>query len=209
MTIDSIDGLKGKKLPLYLAGFKSGKLSPYEGGTHVPAFWRWKGVLAEGIDIPALTAHIDLFKTFSDLAGAAIPEGTQEIDGRSMLPLLENPKAKWPDRELFVHCGRWRKGTDPDKAKFEKCAVRTQRWRLVNDSELYDIANDPYESTNVIDQYPEVVAKLQKAYDEWWVETLPLMVNENVPLAEEHPQEVRYEKQLREKGIPDWVPPQI
>ncbi|MCG8650042.1 MAG: sulfatase-like hydrolase/transferase, partial [Pirellulales bacterium] len=37
--------LNGKPVSLFTAGFKTGKGSPYEGGTHVPAFWRWKGVL--------------------------------------------------------------------------------------------------------------------------------------------------------------------
>jgi arylsulfatase len=201
--------LNGKEIPLYTAGFKSGKLTPYEGGTHVPAFWRWKGVLSDGVDISALTAHIDLYKTFCELAGVKIPKDIQKLDGRSMVPLLEDPEARWPDRELFFHCGRWPKGSDPDKAKYEKCAVRTQRWRFVNNNELYDIANDPYETTNVIDKYPKVVKKLRKAYDKWWVETLPLMVNEDVPLAKEHPQEIRYYKQVKETGIPEWVPPEI
>ena len=70
---------------MYTAGFKTGKGSPYEGGTHVPAFWRWKGVLGEGVDIPALTAHIDMFQTFCQLAGARDPGGLQKIDGRSLL----------------------------------------------------------------------------------------------------------------------------
>jgi arylsulfatase len=211
--------LNGESVGIYSAGFKTGKGSPYEGGTHVPAFWQWKGVLGEGVDISALTAHIDLYKTFCELAGAKIPKGIQKIDGRSMLPLLEDPKADWPDRELFVHCGRWNKkgaegrwgkgNTDPEKAKYKGCAVRTQRWRFVNNEELYDIANDPYEDINVIDKHPEVVAKLRKAYDKWWTETVPMMVNEDLPLAKEHPQVVRYEKQLKERGIPDWTPPKL
>lgn len=201
--------LNGKKVKIFTAGFKTGKGSPEEGGTHVPAFWRWKGVLGEGVDISALTAHIDLYKTFCELAGAKIPKGIQKIDGRSMLPLLEDPKADWVDRELFVHVGRWKKGEDPNKYKFKKCAVRTQRWRFVNNEALYDIANDPYESTNVIDKHPEVVKKLRKAYDQWWAQTLPLMVNEDRPYDKQHPQEVRYEKQLKERGIPDWTPPKL
>ncbi len=201
--------LNGEKLPLFLAGFKSGKLSPYEGGTHVPAFWRWKGVLPEGVDIPALTAHIDILPTFCDLAGVEIPGDIQELDGRSMLPLLKDPEAEWPDRELFFHCGRWGKGKDPNTGKYTNFAVRTQRWRWVNETELYDIANDPFESTNVIDEHPEVVARLRKAYEIWWEETLPFMVNEDVPLAAEQPQVIRYRKQLEEKGIPNWVPPEI
>jgi arylsulfatase len=199
----------GRNQKLFAGGFKTGKGSPYEGGTHVPAFWRWKGVLGEGTDIQALTAHIDLYKTFCELAGADIPSGIQPIDGRSMLPLLEDPKAPWADRNLFIHKGRWNKGEDPDKSKFKDCAVRTGRWRFVNNKELYDIPNDPYEATNVADQHPEVVEQLRKAYDRWWVETLPLMVNEDLPYAKEHPQEVRYEKQLRQRGIPDWDPPRL
>ena len=96
--------LNGKRTKLFAGGFKTGKASPYEGGTHVPAFWRWKGVLGEGKDIPALTAHIDFYKTFCDLAGAKITDKVQEIEGRSLIPLLENPAAKWDDRYLFHTC---------------------------------------------------------------------------------------------------------
>jgi arylsulfatase len=196
----------GKRVTHYTAGFKTGKNSPYEGGTHVPAFWCWKGVLGEGTDIPALTAHIDLYQTFCELAGAEIPGDIQKIDGRSMLPLLEDPKSDWADRHLFVHKGRWESGVDPNESKLKGCAVRNTRWRLVNDSELYDISNDPYESTNVIDQHPEVVEKLRIEYDRWWSETVPLMVNEDAVYDKEHPATLMYEKQLEEKGISDWVP---
>ncbi|MCA9139687.1 MAG: arylsulfatase, partial [Planctomycetales bacterium] len=199
----------GKQEKIFTAGFKTGKGSPYEGGTHVPAFWRWKGKLGEGVDISALTAHIDLYKTFCELAGVSIPSDIQAIDGRSLIPLLENPKAEWQDRELFVHQGRWEKGSDPNASKFKNCAVRTQRWRFVNNKELFDISVDPYESTDVSADHPEVITRLQKAYDQWWTDTVPLMVNEDAPYAERQPQEVRYEKQLAERGIPKWEPPAI
>ena len=197
--------LNGKKVTLFTAGFKTGKGSPYEGGTHVPAFWRWKGVLGEGVDINELSAHIDLYKTFCELAGVPIPSSVQKIDGRSMVPLLEDANADLPDRYLFTHVGRWK--NEPAKNKFKNCAVRTQRWRLVKNEELYDIVNDPYEKENVIADHPKVVADLRQQYDAWWTETLPLMVNEGVPFAEKQPQAERYEKQEAAKGIPDWNPP--
>ena len=199
----------GKRVPIFTAGFKSFKGSPYEGGTHVPAFWHWKGRLGEGVDIPALTAHIDLYRTMCDLAGVTIPDDIQQIDGRTMVPLLDDPTADWPDRNLFVHQGRWEKGEDPNLSKLKRCAVRTTRWRFVNNRELYDISVDPYEKTNVIDQHPDVVQELRDAYDQWWAETVPLMVNEDVPYSTDHPQDVRYEKQLAERGIPRWVPPEL
>jgi arylsulfatase len=199
----------GKRYPLFAAGLKNGKGSPNEGGTRVPAFWRWKGLLEEGADINTLAAHVDLFDTFAELAGAKIPPGTQPRDGRSLLPLLDRTTAQWDDRFLFTHVGRWGKGSDPDQAKFKSCAVRSEQYRLVNNRELYDINADPGETTNIIDQHPDVVKTMRAAYDKWWNETRPLMVNEAVPNSPTKPFWVLYEKQQSTAGIPDWVPPKF
>lgn len=188
------------------AGYKSGKGTPYEGGVHVPAFWYWKNVLPQGKEVNALTAHIDLFKTFCDLAGATIPADIQPLDGRSLVPLLENPNAEWEDRMLFTHRGRWDKGVKPERDI--NWAVRTQRWRLVG-SELYDIAHDPFESKDVSAEHPEICGQLKRAYLKWWDETRPLMINEDRECKVDEPLAVRYYKQKTERGIPDWIPPAI
>ncbi|WP_136061129.1 arylsulfatase [Pontiella sulfatireligans] len=202
--------LNGKKIKHFNANLRGGKNSPTEGGTHVPAFWQWKGMLKEGVDVDALTAHIDLYKTFCELADAKLPAKMQELDGRSLLPLLKDPKASWPDRELFIHCGRWNPGKR-DEFKFKKCAVRTERWRFVNNQNLYDISKDPSETTDVVDAHPEVVEKLRKSYDQWWALVQPLMVNEDLPKVapEDQPLAIRYDKQLKGKGIPEWAPEEI
>lgn len=202
--------LNGKDVRHFNANLRGGKNFPWEGGTHVPAFWYWKGVLGTGVDIDGLTAHIDLYKTFSELSGAELPSTMQELDGRSLLPLLADPKAEWADRNLFVHCGRWGPG-EVENSKFKKCAVRTQRWRFVNNKELYDISNDPSEKNDVSSQYPEVIAELRKAYDIWWESTLPLMVNEGLPKVqpEDQPLAIRYREQLEKTGIPEWAPDKI
>lgn len=196
-----------KEIPHFNAGLKGGKNSPHEGGTHVPFFVQWKGVLGEGVDVDALTAHIDLYPTFCELAGAALPEKMQPLDGRSLLGLLEDPQAAWADRTLFVHCGRWRNG-QRDKFKYNNCAVRTERWRLVNNEELYDISSDPGETVDVAAQNPEVVDQLRKSYDQWWAAAVGLMVNEGLPKVkpEDQPFAKRYKKQLKEQGIPQWMP---
>jgi len=206
--------LNGKKMEAFRAGYKWGKGRAYEGGTHVPAFWYWKGVLGEGVDIPALVAHVDLFKTFCDLAGAKIPDNIQSIDGVSMLPLLENPKESWPDRNVFIHRGRWGIGIDPNENKYNGGAVRTQRWRLIfpknstseDSAILFDISKDKFQTNNVTNQYPEVTKKLKKIYDQWWEETLPLLINENRKISDEFPLHTRFNKQLKESGISDWAP---
>lgn len=199
--------LNGKKIRHFNANLRGGKNSPFEGGTHVPAFWQWGDRLDKGVDIGGLTAHIDLYPTFCELAGVKLPSEMQDLDGRSLLPLLEDASGEWPDRELFVHCGRWNPGKR-EAAIFSKCAVRTEKWRFVNNQFLHDIESDPSESKDVSAAHPEVVARLQKRYQDWWDSTLPLLVNEDLPKvsAEEQPLAKRYEKQLAEKGIPDWAP---
>jgi arylsulfatase len=187
---------------LYNAGMRAHKGTVYEGGTRVPAFFRWPGQIDAGVDIDRLTAHIDLFPTLAELCSATVPPNIK-LDGRSMVPLLKDPKADWPDRSLFFHRGRWKRGKAA-QSKYENCAVRSQRFRMVNNSELYDIENDPGETTNVIEKHPEVVAKMRKAYDKWWAEVLPAMVNQDATFAKENPFRVHYLKQKAKKGIPAW-----
>ncbi|CAA6691549.1 MULTISPECIES: arylsulfatase [unclassified Lentimonas] len=200
----------GKSVDRFNAGMKGAKNSPHEGGTHVPAFWYWQGVLGAGVDIDVLTAHLDLYPTFAALAGATLPADMQELEGRSLLPLLENPEAAWPNRELFVHCGRWNPG-QRDKLKYRPSAVRTERWRFVNNQELYDISVDPKQTTDVAASHPEVIAELRKSYEAWWNSAVPLMVNEGLPKVEpeDQPFAIRYDEQLKEQGIPEWAPEEL
>lgn len=163
---------------LFNGGMRGNKGTPFQGGTRVGLLARWKGVLPEGAACPALTAHIDLFPTLCALAGAT-PPADKRLDGRSLLPLLQNPQSPWEDRMLFTHVGRWKPGTDPDEAKYKQCAVRTPRFRFVNNAALYEIASDPMEKTDVAAQHPEEVARLRAAYDAWWAEARPCMENEN------------------------------
>jgi len=209
----------GTREAAFNAGMRGGKGSVWEGGTHVPSFWYWQGVLDEGIDSPALTAHIDFFPTLCELAGAELPIGELKPKGRSLLPLLKNPNADWPDRKLFFHGGRWDDGTwstaTREESRYDRAAVRSERWRLVAELKdgnpvfwLSDIVADPGESINLAEQHPEVVTELKQAYDAWWKSTEPYLVNEGLPHIppEEQPLPMMYEKQLSEKGIPEWSP---
>lgn len=172
--------IHGEKFTPFNAGMRGSKCTPNEGGTRVPSFWVWKGHVEEGIDIPALAAHTDLYRTFCDLAGAKVPSGPLEPRGRSLVPLLENPSADWPDRTLFIHNGRWNPG-ERDQFKYKGCAVRTSRWRLVNNKQLYDILADRGQTKDVAAEHPKVVADLRKKFDAWWDTLPPLLVNEGLP----------------------------
>ena len=126
-----------------------------------------------------------------------MPDGVQP-DGRSLLPLLENPAAEWPDRYVFVHQGRWPRG-EAEAAKFANCAVRNARFRFVNNAELYDLQADPGETTNVIDQHPQVVADMRAAYDVWWQEARAGMVNEDAVGPNVNPFKALYWQQFGEQ----------
>jgi len=187
---------------LYNAGMRGNKGTAYEGGTRVPAFFRWPGRIRAAVDVDRLAAHIDIFPTLVKLCGATYPRELK-LDGRSLVPLLKDPKAAWPDRYVFVHVGRWPRGKASD-SKYARCAVRSQRFRLVNNKELHDIESDPGEKVNVIDEFPDVAVRMRQAYDRWWDEVLPAMVNEDVPYALQNPFKVLSAQQQAEKGIPAW-----
>ncbi len=186
---------------VFNAGMRGSKGTPYQGGTRVPAFWRWPAAWTGGVECSALTAHVDIFPTLAEIAGAKMDQRLREqVEGRSLLPLLKNRHADWPDRVLVTHVGRWKRGQAAE-AKFDHCSIRDSRFTLVNDVELYDLANDPAETKNVISEQSEEVAKLRAAYDRWWVSIQPMLVNENVTGPKVNPFKAKYWKQFG--GGPD------
>jgi arylsulfatase len=182
---------------LFNAGMRGRKGTPYEGGTRVPAFFRWRGKVQAGTNVGALTSAIDLFPTLAELCDLPLSESLN-LDGRSLVPLLRDPDTDWPDRFLFTHLGRWETG-QVAAAKHNMCAVRSPRYRLVNNRELYDIVNDPGEQINVLDQHPNVVAEMRKAYDDWWNSVQPRLVNEDVPFAAENAFATLYREQVEKQ----------
>ena len=197
------------------AGMKGRKGSVNEGGSRVPLFLRLPGLTKAGVDVDKMVRHYDLFPTLAELAGADLPKDYQ-LDGRSLVPLIKNPNAGWKDRYIFFHQGRWNKkgapgrwgrgNCDPDKSKYQRFAVRSENWRLVNKTTLYNISKDPSEKHNVIDKHPEVAAKMLKAYEAWWKQVRPMMVNEDAPLDSGKPFIEQFNKQKEEKGVPVWKP---
>ena len=183
---------------VFNAGMRGAKATPYQGGTRVPAFFRWPGTLTPG-DVDKLTAHIDIFPTFAELTGAAIPKGVK-LDGRSLVPLLENQSANWPERYVFTHVGRWETGKAAE-SKYAKCSVRNSRYSMVSIGpqkkwELYDIRSDPGEKKDIAAEHPDVIREMDLAYDKFWEEALAGMENENAVGPKTPPFQELYRKQF-------------
>lgn len=187
---------------IFNAGMKGSKVTPYQGGTRSPGFFRWPaGGIPAGAECDALSAHLDLFPTLAEITGATLTaEVKQQVEGRSLLPLLKNPKAEWTDRTLVHHVGRWATGKATE-SKYTKCAIQNSRFTLVNNKELYDLKADPGETKNVIAEHPEVVAELRDTYERWWTDVQPMLINENVVGPKMNPMKELYWKQFG--GGPD------
>lgn len=160
------NGPNGKR---YNANMKGTKGSVDEGGVRVPLFIRYPGKIKQGQMVKQIAAYVDLFPTLMELCGikakAALP-----LDGKSLLPLLQNPEAVWPERMLFTHVmgGGLREGLKPYPG-----AVRTSQYRLVVETErtrLYDMLKDPEQSEDIAEKLPSVREKLKAHYTAWFEE---------------------------------------
>ena len=164
----------------YNGEHKGKKNSVDEGGTRVPSFWRWPGVLQAGTDIDRISNHYDLLPTLAEIVGGN-PEQADQLHGRSLVPLIKTPETPWKDRYRVFHKGRWGKD-QAESSRDQGFAVRNQKFRLVGRDTLYDMENDPSQTKNVIDQFPKVAEAMNAHYDQWFDAALPNMVNEDAPL---------------------------
>jgi len=91
---------------------------------------------------------------------------------------------------------------------WKRFAVRNERFRLVENS-LYDMRADPGQTTDVAGKFPKIVKSMREAYEKFWKDTRPLMVNEDAPMSPTRPYHILYSKQLNEGGIPNWIVPKL
>ncbi len=145
-------------------GLRGVKGSPYAGGLRVPFFWQWLGTIPEGRDVDRVTAPIDVLPTLANLCGGGVP-GDRKIDGCDLSPLLldRQPVEQWPDRTIHI---QWHRGDFP--RPYVNTMSRNQRYKLAHGRELYDMQNDPGETTDVAMNHPQVVAQLRADYEAWF-----------------------------------------
>jgi arylsulfatase A-like enzyme len=124
------------------------KRSAYDESLRIPLLVRYPKRFSKGQARDELVLNIDLAPTFLELAGVAVP---REMQGRSWVPLLTGRSADWRKAflaEYFFELGF--PGTPT------VVAVRTETAKLIKYpghdewTELFDLANDPYETNNLI-----------------------------------------------------------
>lgn len=137
-----------------LRGFKG---SLEEGGIRTPIIVSWPARFSghRTIDTPVIS--IDILPTALDAVGVR-PPTEPPLDGKSLLPLLTDVSDSHHET-LY-----WSKGGDGE------WAVRRGDWKLravKEQMELFNLAKDPSERTNLLTQQPDIVRELRDAYNRW------------------------------------------
>lgn len=151
---------------------RSGKGSLYEGGIRVPLIVRLPGRTARGETCDEPVVCTDFFPTIVELCagGGAVPAPAGPLDGLSLVPLLEQPKAHLQREAIFFHYPHYYPTTTPASA------VRVGDWKLLeyfedHHVELYNLRDDLGERYELAGQQPERAARLRTRLHDWWKQT--------------------------------------
>ncbi len=146
------------KIPCDNGPYRDGKGSLYEGGTRVAAFANWPGHIKPGSVVGEMMHVVDMYPTLVGLAGGSTAR-SKPLDGLDMWPTISGGTPS-PRTEVVYNVEPFRAG------------VRQGDWKLIWRSplpegvELYDIAKDPGEATNLAAAHPDKVAALRKRANE-------------------------------------------
>ncbi len=141
-------------------GFRASKRSLYEGGVRVPGLLVWPNKIKQARveHAPAVTS--DYLPTIMDAVG--IPESRipHQLDGVSLMPLIEGASFKRKQPIGFM-CGK-------------RVSYLTERYKVTQKGsaspELYDLLADPYEQENIAAEHPEVTQDLKDQFLLWQAE---------------------------------------
>ena len=145
--------LTSSNLPL-----RGGKGQVYEGGIRIPFMMQWKGKLPAGAVYRRPVISLDVFATSAAVANAPITK-RRPIDGANLLPYLTGENASRPHDTLF-----WRLN--------QRTAVRVGDWKLLRNPqrrqegnwELYNLAEDLSETTDLAQRQPDRLDELKDAW---------------------------------------------
>ncbi|BDS08902.1 sulfatase [Oceaniferula spumae] len=167
--LSTSEGSPTSNLPL-----RAGKGWLYEGGIREPLIVRWPGVTKPGTTSAYQVTSTDFFPTILEAAGLdLLPE--QHIDGKSFTTALKDP-SKASDHALFWHYPHWgNQGGTPGGA------IRHGEWKMIRyyvpgrETQLFNLADDPGEQTNLADKHPEKLKELGEKMDALLKDTDALM----------------------------------
>ncbi|MCL4111755.1 UNVERIFIED_CONTAM: hypothetical protein GTU68_008357 [Idotea baltica] len=169
-------------------GMKGKKGSTDEGGVRSPLMMRWPGKIEPGLMVDKISSALDLLPTLTAMASIEY-ESVKELDGRSLTPLLMGEDGPWNERVRINH---WRGNT----------SVRSQRFLLDDEDQLFDMLIDPGQESNIAEEAPGIVDFLTAEKETWIASVLAELPSEDTrsfPVG--HP-DFRYTQVPARDGIP-------
>ncbi len=145
------------------AGFRGRKRDLFEGGIRVPALLEWPDRIphARDTNIPCCTS--DYYPTVMDVLGFIPESQPRPIDGISLLPLIEREMLERPTNIAFETMASTTEGP--------KAALIGNRYKLLSDLNstdmLFDLKDDPAETTDIAAENPQVVRKMRSELEQW------------------------------------------
>jgi len=177
-----------------------------EGGIRIPFIFKWPAELPKGTEYEQPVIALDLYSTFAAAAGS----GARTQDSVNLLPYLRGEDSGAPHEFLFwrakpsmaVRWGKWKMWkVNKTNLSFDDLNLNTRRLPRVDypgDSPLgqitvlYDLSVDIGEETNVVDQHPEIVERLERELQSWNSELAePIWLSNRSTLYELHGQMVQ------------------
>jgi arylsulfatase A-like enzyme len=163
----------------------------YEGGVRVCAFATWDGHIKAGTEVTAPLHMVDWYPTLLGLAGAKL-EQPLPLDGRDAWPAIAAGASSPHDAILLnttpvggaIRMGDWKlvlngQVSDSEDGDAEAAAAKAKgkaakkREAAPGGVELFNLARDPYEKTNLAAAEPQKVAELRARYDAFAREAVP------------------------------------
>jgi len=141
----------------------------YQGGCNVPFIVSWPGKVKEGSVSDDMINLLDIFATVCEITEGNLPESKEVApDSYSFLPSLLNQPGQHPRTSMVtadvngmqaIRIGDWKyiDGTPPMN-------LPENRLNQIKafEPQLYNLADDPGEKTNLFDERPDMVKKLSK-----------------------------------------------
>ncbi len=139
---------------------KGWKATTFEGGIKEPTIVYWKGKIKPGTVISDPAIMLDWFPTFARLAGCNLPND-RIIDGKDLSGLLLG-KAKREGSEFYFYFDGQFEAMRSGKWKYKKAHGDYRQKDLTSHGDLlYNLEEDPNETTDLIDKYPKEASELK------------------------------------------------
>lgn len=150
------------------AQYRGYKSDIWDGGHRVPFIVRWPVQVKAGSQCAQTICHTDLLATAADIVGKKLPDNAGE-DSVSFVPALHGQTIPATRAAVVHHSISGKFAIRQANWKLELCAG-SGGWSKGGDKEspqLYDMAADPGEMTNLAKEKPEIVAKLAKLLEQY------------------------------------------